>query len=146
MLVRTYHIKLHAKQFEMSSTSLTFSDVVRLERPDLEEQRNELITNINVAKNELKVRTYSLPFSFWIIFLLIILFQSIEDQILKLLFESTGNILDDEKLIQTLDASKVRTCIAVHLLTYQLVIIFLSAHLYVRTYIDHFRPDLQASC
>lgn len=27
--------------------------------------------------------------------------------ILKLLFESTGNILDDEKLIQTLDASKV---------------------------------------
>lgn len=35
--------------------------------------------------------------------------QSIEDTILKLLFESTGNILDDEKLIQTLDASKVRT-------------------------------------
>lgn len=33
--------------------------------------------------------------------------QSIEDQILKLLFESTGNILDDEKLIETLDASKV---------------------------------------
>ena len=33
--------------------------------------------------------------------------QSIEDTILKLLFESTGNILDDEKLIQTLDASKV---------------------------------------
>ena len=33
--------------------------------------------------------------------------QSIEDKILKLLFESTGNILDDEKLIQTLDASKV---------------------------------------
>lgn len=35
--------------------------------------------------------------------------QSIEDTILKLLFESTGNILDDEKLIQTLDASKVLT-------------------------------------
>ena len=35
--------------------------------------------------------------------------QSIEDTILKLLFESTGNILDDEKLIQTLDASKVHT-------------------------------------
>ena len=31
------------------------SDVVRLERPDLEKQRNELITNIDVAKNELKV-------------------------------------------------------------------------------------------
>ena len=31
------------------------SDVVRLERPDLEKQRNELIVNINSAKNELKV-------------------------------------------------------------------------------------------
>lgn len=31
------------------------SDVVRLERPDLEQQRNELIVNINKAKNELKV-------------------------------------------------------------------------------------------
>ena len=31
------------------------SDVVRLERPDLEAQRNELIVNINKAKNELKV-------------------------------------------------------------------------------------------
>ena len=35
--------------------------------------------------------------------------QSIEDKILKLLFESEGNILDDEKLIETLDASKVCT-------------------------------------
>lgn len=34
------------------------SDVVRLERPDLEKQRNELIVNINKAKNELKVRPY----------------------------------------------------------------------------------------
>lgn len=33
------------------------SDVVRLERPDLEKQRNELIVNINKAKTELKVRT-----------------------------------------------------------------------------------------
>ncbi len=33
--------------------------------------------------------------------------QVIEDTILKLLFESKGNILDDEKLIETLDASKV---------------------------------------
>ena len=30
------------------------SDVVRLERPDLEKQRNELIVNINKAKTELK--------------------------------------------------------------------------------------------
>ena len=35
--------------------SPTVSDVVRLERPDLEQQRNELIVNINAAKNELKV-------------------------------------------------------------------------------------------
>ena len=33
--------------------------------------------------------------------------KNIEDTILKLLFDSTGNILDDEKLIETLDASKV---------------------------------------
>ena len=33
--------------------------------------------------------------------------------ILKLLFESTGNILDDEKLIETLDASKVHTSVKV---------------------------------
>ena len=32
-----------------------YSDVVRLERPDLEQQRNELIVNINKAKTELKV-------------------------------------------------------------------------------------------
>eukprot|EP00731_Ephydatia_muelleri_P001617 Em0001g1617a len=62
------------------------SDVVKLEREDLEQQRNELIVDINKAKNELK---------------------KIEDTILKLLFESTGNILDDEKLIETLDASKI---------------------------------------
>jgi hypothetical protein len=34
------------------------SDVVRLERPDLEKQRIELILNINKAKNELKVCCY----------------------------------------------------------------------------------------
>ena len=43
-------------------TSLTpNSDVVRLERPDLEEQRNQLIVNINEAKNELKVCSLVLP-------------------------------------------------------------------------------------
>lgn len=35
-----------------------FSDVVRLERPDLEKQRNELIVNINKAKTELKVHIH----------------------------------------------------------------------------------------
>ena len=63
------------------------SDVVRLERPDLEEQRNQLIVKINADKNQLK---------------------AIEDRILKLLFESEGNILDNEELINTLNESKVR--------------------------------------
>ncbi|CAK8691447.1 unnamed protein product [Clavelina lepadiformis] len=62
------------------------SDVVRLERPDLEEQRNQLILRINADKAQLK---------------------SIEDQILKLLFTSEGNILDNETLINTLNESKL---------------------------------------
>ncbi|XP_043915244.1 dynein axonemal heavy chain 6 [Protopterus annectens] len=62
------------------------SDVVRLERPDLEEQRNQLIIRINTDKNQLK---------------------AIEDRILKLLFASEGNILDNEELINTLQQSKI---------------------------------------
>ncbi|XP_075229380.1 dynein heavy chain at 16F [Lycorma delicatula] len=61
------------------------ADVVRLERPDLEKQRNELIVSINSDKAQLK---------------------GIEDKILKLLFTSKGNILDDEELIETLNESK----------------------------------------
>ncbi|XP_069668946.1 dynein axonemal heavy chain 6 isoform X3 [Periplaneta americana] len=61
------------------------SDVVRLERPDLETQRNDLITRINNDKNQL---------------------QNIEDKILKMLYASEGNILDDEDLIDTLNESK----------------------------------------
>ncbi|KAM9363597.1 dynein axonemal heavy chain 6 [Symphorus nematophorus] len=62
------------------------SDVVRLESPHLEEQRNELIVRINADRNQLK---------------------DIEDRILKLLFTSKGNILDNEELVQTLQKSKV---------------------------------------
>ena len=58
-----------------------FSEVVSLESPDLEEQRNQLIIKINADKNQLK---------------------AIEDRILKLLFESERNILDNEELIITL--------------------------------------------
>ena len=61
-------------------------DVVRLERPDLEQQRNNLIMQINEDKSQLK---------------------SIEDKILQLLFNSEGNILDDEELIETLGESKI---------------------------------------
>ena len=64
-----------------------------LERPDLEDQRNQLIVRINSDKNQLK---------------------AIEDRILKLLFTSEGNILDDEMLINTLNESKVslESCVA----------------------------------
>uniref|UniRef100_F7E4I9 Dynein axonemal heavy chain 6 n=1 Tax=Ornithorhynchus anatinus TaxID=9258 RepID=F7E4I9_ORNAN len=62
------------------------SDVVRLEKPDLEEQRIQLIVRINTDKNQLK---------------------SIEDKILKMLFTTEGNILDNEELINTLQESKL---------------------------------------
>ncbi|KAJ3101998.1 Dynein heavy chain 6, axonemal [Phlyctochytrium planicorne] len=62
------------------------ADVARLERPELEEQRNSLIVNIANDKKQLK---------------------DIEEKILKLLFNSQGNILDDEELINTLNQSKV---------------------------------------
>lgn len=66
-----------------------FSDVVRLERPELEEKRNQLIIDINKDKTQLK---------------------SIEDRILQLLYESEGNILDKEELVNTLDEAKVKFC------------------------------------
>jgi dynein heavy chain, axonemal len=62
------------------------ADVVKLERPELEELRNSLIVNIAADKKQLK---------------------DVEDKILKLLFNSQGNILDDEELIDTLNQSKV---------------------------------------
>lgn len=65
---------------------LRFRDVVRLERPELEQQRNELVVRINADKTQLK---------------------GIEDKILYLLYHSEGNILDDEELIETLNESKV---------------------------------------
>lgn len=60
-------------------------DVVRRERPDLEEQKDSLVVNISNDKRQL---------------------QELEDKILKLLKETKGNILDDEKLIETLNNSK----------------------------------------
>ena len=62
------------------------ADVVRLERPDLEEARTQLVVKINADKEQLK---------------------GIEDKILHLLFTSEGNILDNEALINTLNDSKI---------------------------------------
>jgi len=61
-------------------------DVVRKERPDLEEQKNRLVLSISTDKKQLK---------------------DLEDKILKLLKDSKGNILDDEVLINTLNTSKL---------------------------------------
>ena len=66
---------------------LTFSDVVLVEQPYLEQERNELISSITNDNNQL---------------------QTIENKILKMLYASEGNILDDEDLIDTLDESKVK--------------------------------------
>jgi dynein heavy chain len=71
---------------------LTSSDVVLVEQPDLEQERNELMSSITNDRNQL---------------------QTIEDKILKMLYASEGNILDDEDLIDTLDESKVK-----HMLKY----------------------------
>ncbi|KAK5899926.1 hypothetical protein CesoFtcFv8_009352 [Champsocephalus esox] len=82
-------IKVTIINFTVTASGLEdqlLSDVVRLESPHLEEQRNELIVRINADRNQLK---------------------DIEDRILKLLFNSEGNILDNEELVQTLQESKV---------------------------------------
>ncbi|XP_076026906.1 dynein axonemal heavy chain 2 [Genypterus blacodes] len=60
--------------------------VVRKERPELEEQRDSLVTSIASGKRSL---------------------QDLEDQILSLLNESTGSLLDDVQLVNTLQTSKV---------------------------------------
>ncbi|XP_062864847.1 dynein axonemal heavy chain 6 isoform X2 [Trichomycterus rosablanca] len=82
-------IKVTIINFTVTKSGLEdqlLSDVVRLERPELEEQRNQLIVRINADRNQLK---------------------AIEDRILKLLFTSEGNILDNQELIHTLQESKV---------------------------------------
>lgn len=61
------------------------TDIVRIELPDMEKQRNDLIVSINEDKQQL---------------------LSLEDKILKLLSLSQGNILDDEELVETLNESR----------------------------------------
>ncbi|CAK9798189.1 Dynein axonemal heavy chain 6 [Anthophora quadrimaculata] len=66
------------------------ADVVRLERPDLEAMRSDLIMKINADKGQL---------------------QSIEDRILTLLYGAGDDILDNEDLIETLNDSKETSAI-----------------------------------
>lgn len=61
------------------------AELVRAERPELEESRDSLITSISADKRQL---------------------QQLEGKILRLLREATGNLLDDEILISTLNTSK----------------------------------------
>ncbi|KAI9224248.1 dynein heavy chain and region D6 of dynein motor-domain-containing protein [Blastocladiella britannica] len=82
-------IKVTIINFTVTKTGLEgqlLADVVKLERPELEEQRNTLILSISNDKRQLK---------------------EIEEKILRLLYNSQGNILDDEELILTLNQSKV---------------------------------------
>ena len=60
-------------------------DVVRAERPELESQKNNLIVQISNDKDML---------------------QELEDKILNMISKSGDDILDDQALIETLDASK----------------------------------------
>ena len=61
-------------------------DVVRFERPDLEQKKDALIVSISADKKALK---------------------DIEDRILQMLADSKGDILDDEALINSLGQSKI---------------------------------------
>ncbi|XP_054907024.1 dynein axonemal heavy chain 2 isoform X1 [Poeciliopsis prolifica] len=60
--------------------------VVRKERPELEQQKDSLVISIAAGKKSL---------------------QDLEDEILRLLNEASGSLLDDVQLVNTLQASKV---------------------------------------
>ena len=59
--------------------------VVKREKPDLEEQKNTLVSNVAAAKKRL---------------------VELEDEILHLLSTAQGSLLDDEKLVNALQSSK----------------------------------------
>ena len=69
--------------------------VVAMESPELETKKNNLVLNNPTMKKQL---------------------QDIEDQIFKLLSSSTGDILDDEQLIDTLASSKTTVILATNLI------------------------------
>ncbi|KAM4714769.1 dynein axonemal heavy chain 2 [Anableps anableps] len=60
--------------------------VVRKERPELEQQKDSLVISIAAGKKSL---------------------QDLEDEILRLLSEASGSLLDDVQLVNTLQTSKV---------------------------------------
>ncbi|GBG29459.1 Dynein heavy chain 1, axonemal [Hondaea fermentalgiana] len=86
-------IKVTLINFTVTFIGLTdqlLGDVVKSERPDVEEKKNKLVTTMAADAKQLK---------------------DLEAKILQLLSESTGNILDDEVLINTLADSKTTSAI-----------------------------------
>lgn len=74
--------------FLVTSTGLEdqlLSEIISIELPELEKQRSDLIKKINADRQQL---------------------LSLEDKVLRLLFSSEGNILDDEELVETLNEAK----------------------------------------
>ncbi|KAE9139210.1 Dynein heavy chain 6, axonemal [Phytophthora fragariae] len=83
------YIKVTVINFTVTMDGLEdqlLGDVVRHERPDIEEKKNRLVVTMAQDKKQLK---------------------EIEDRILKQLSESSGNVLDDQDLIDTLQSSNV---------------------------------------
>lgn len=81
------YIKVTVINFTVTMDGLEdqlLGDVVRHERPDIEEKKNRLVVTMAQDKRQLK---------------------DIEDRILKQLSESSGNVLDDQDLIDTLQSS-----------------------------------------
>ena len=82
-------IKVTLINFAITNAGLEeqlLADVVKQERPDLSAKRNQLI--VAIASDQKKV-------------------LDMEDRVLTMLSESTGNILDNEELISKLETSKV---------------------------------------
>lgn len=69
---------------------ILFSEVVKLERPDLEKQREELVEKISHDGIQL---------------------EKIEEKILSMLSGTQGNILDNEELVESLNNSKETSAI-----------------------------------
>ena len=88
LLAETF-IKLLVINFAVTPAGLEdrlLRNVVRCERPELEEERDNLIVQMSGDEKTLR---------------------DLEEKMLHLMYQSEGNILDDESLIETLNTSKV---------------------------------------
>ncbi|XP_001850815.2 dynein heavy chain 6, axonemal [Culex quinquefasciatus] len=81
-------IQVSLVNFQVSRSGLEdqlLADIIKIELPEMEKQRSDLIVRINADKQQLLL---------------------LEDKVLKLLYSSKGNILDDEELVDALNESK----------------------------------------